>query len=177
MRRTPAASRAKAAPRRHSLPVVFPAARRRASHPCSRMRSLPTRPSLRRSHFGRDFEGELIATLVPDGLWWRSQGILGGVEGGQIRPNAADLHFPPRPPLPLRPPPRAARRPDDVIAGPIRHPRSSFLPRISANRPCLVRSGNVRSSAAPFVYTEALVMAHGFNSGGSVLAKLARLSA
>src|SRR5262249_44144438 len=99
MRRTPAASSAKAAARRHALPVVFPAARRRASHPCSRMRSLPTRPSLRRSHFGRDFEGELIATLVPDGLWWRSQGILGGVEGGQIRPNAADLHFPPRPPL------------------------------------------------------------------------------
>src|SRR5215831_11566265 len=99
MRRTPAASSAKAAPRRHSLPVVFPAARRRASHPCSRMRSLPTRPSLRRSHFGRDFEGELIATLVPDGLWWRSQGILGGVEGGHLRPIFLVLHFPPRPPL------------------------------------------------------------------------------
>src|SRR5262249_16512048 len=158
---TPAANSAKAAPRRHSLRVVFLAVRRRASHLCLRMRSVPTAPSLRRSHFGRDFEGELIATLVPDGLWWRSQGILGGVEGGQIRPNAADLHFPPRPPR------RAGRRPDDVMAGPIRHPRSSFLPRISANRPCLVRSGNVRSSAAPFVYTEALVMAHGFNSGGS----------
>src|SRR5262249_8195384 len=131
---TLAASSAKAAPRRHSPPDVFPAVRRRALRPCSRMQSVPTAPSLRRSHFGRDFEGELIATLVPDGLWWHSQGILGGVEGGQIRPNAAALHFPPRPPLPPRPPPRAGRRPDDVIAGPIRHPRSSFLPRISANR-------------------------------------------
>src|SRR5215831_5744059 len=61
MRRTPAASSTRTAPRRHSPRVVFPAVRRRASHPCSRMRSLPTTPSLRRSHFGRDFEAELAA--------------------------------------------------------------------------------------------------------------------
>src|SRR5262249_17361711 len=41
-----------------------------------RMRSLPTMPSLRRSHFGRDFEVELAAAasrrwrpLLPDGMW------------------------------------------------------------------------------------------------------------
>jgi hypothetical protein len=56
MRRSPAASSGRAASRRHLLPVVFLAVRRRASHPCSRMRSVPTAPSLRRSHFGRDFD-------------------------------------------------------------------------------------------------------------------------
>src|SRR5262249_31437492 len=43
----------RAASRRHLLPVVFLAVRRRASHPCSRMQSVPTAPSLRRSHFRR----------------------------------------------------------------------------------------------------------------------------
>src|SRR5262249_56466989 len=56
MRRTTVVSSARAAPRRHSLPVVFLAARRRVSHSCSRMRSMPTRPSLRRSHFGCDLD-------------------------------------------------------------------------------------------------------------------------
>src|SRR5262245_19692733 len=56
MHRTPAASSGRAASRRHLLPVVFLAVRRRASHPCSRMRSVPIAPSLRRSHFGRDFD-------------------------------------------------------------------------------------------------------------------------
>src|SRR5262249_23373076 len=60
---TPAANSAKAAPRRHSPPDVFLAVRRRASRPCSRRRSVPTSPSLRQSHFGRDFEGELAAAV------------------------------------------------------------------------------------------------------------------
>src|SRR5262249_19691871 len=60
---TPAANSAKAAPRRHSPPDVFPAVRRRASRPCSRMQSVPTAPSLRRSHFGRNSEGELAAAV------------------------------------------------------------------------------------------------------------------
>src|SRR5262245_54952285 len=44
-----------AAPRRHSPPAVFPAVRRRVSLRCSRMQSVLTVHSLRRSHFGRDF--------------------------------------------------------------------------------------------------------------------------
>src|SRR6516225_357410 len=72
---TPATNSAKAAPRRHSPPDVFPAVRRRASRPCSRMQSGPTAPSLMRSHFGRDFEAdklaaacvETVTTLLPDG--------------------------------------------------------------------------------------------------------------
>src|SRR5262245_30550102 len=79
MRRTPQAKNERAAPRRHSLRVVFLAVRRRALRPCSRMQSVPTAPSLRRSHFGRDFEGraccrrvETVATLVPDGMWFEA---------------------------------------------------------------------------------------------------------
>ena len=40
---------------KHLLRDVFLAVRRHASHLCSRMQSLPTAPSLRRSHFGRDW--------------------------------------------------------------------------------------------------------------------------
>src|SRR6266487_3979163 len=46
-------SGAEAAPGRHSPPAAFPAARKRASRPFSRMRSVPTVSSPRRSHFGR----------------------------------------------------------------------------------------------------------------------------
>src|SRR5262245_35260120 len=99
---TPAANSAKAAPRGHSPPDVFLAVRRRASRPCSRMRSGPTAPSLRQGHFGCYFEADKLAAagsrpwhpslrtgcglrreryrLVRE-LWQgRSQGNLGGAK-------------------------------------------------------------------------------------------------
>src|SRR6516164_9953181 len=63
---TPAANSVKPAPRKHLLRDVFLAVRRHASHPCSRMQSLPTAPLLRRSHFGRDFEADKLAAAALD---------------------------------------------------------------------------------------------------------------
>src|SRR4029077_7347402 len=54
MRRTVATSSAKAAPKRRSPRVAFLATRKRVPRPCSRMRSVPTAASRRRSCFGLD---------------------------------------------------------------------------------------------------------------------------
>src|SRR6266511_865421 len=70
---TPAAKSVKAAPRRHSLPVVFLAVRRPASHPCSKTRSVRTAPSARQSHFGNDFD---IAMRNPRAAFAGHPGLL-----------------------------------------------------------------------------------------------------
>src|SRR5262249_42837612 len=72
MRRMLATSSAKAAPRRRSPQVGFPAMRKRALRPCSRMRSVPTAVSVRRSHFGHDWRGNPQANH--HSLAWRSGG-------------------------------------------------------------------------------------------------------
>src|SRR5258707_1308093 len=58
MGRTLAASSAKGPPRKRLPRVAFLVTRKRASHPCSRMRSGPTAASLRRSHFGPDLAAQ-----------------------------------------------------------------------------------------------------------------------
>src|SRR5262249_41624243 len=60
-----ATSSAKAPLRRHSPRVGFPAMRKRASPLCSRMRSVPTAVSVRRSHFGPRPTADIDRLKIP----------------------------------------------------------------------------------------------------------------